>query len=281
MKLGRLLHGSGLGSLVHDSNKAGSEKKEEKEKKKEKKGHKHTAVYEIRRFWHAMFPWTELAGDRIRVPSTTEGDDGFRGRTIGADEWRVVQGNFAGPVGQWYAPDDANKPEVYMWTGITAAGDNHVLTAIPQYQHQSHEHDETGGLLPPYEWARLACLPTPVVIDDSWPSLLAAQREKSRLLETQSFISSRIADIDAQVKAVMDAKRERDPTVHQRYCGAQITGALYSVGLPDLRVAVHLAVQSGQLRNYDEYQWLFDLDKVFLLRERLSPVSLLSPPPAW
>ncbi len=276
MKLGRLLHGSGLGPRrVYDSNKIGPEKK------KEKKVHQHTVVDRICRFWRDVLPWVELGGNRICVPPTTEGQDGMRGLTIDADEWRVVQGNFAGPVGQWYASDDANKPEVFIWSGITAAGDNHELSAVPQYQHQNDDDDETSGFLPPYEWARLACLPTPVAIDDSWSSLLAAQREKSRLLETQSYISSRIADIDAQVRAAMDAKRERDPNVHQRYCGAQMTGALHSVGLPDLRTAVYLAVQSGRLHSDDEYEWLFDLDKVFLLRERLSPLSLLSPPPAY
>ena len=90
-----------------------------------------------------------------------------------------MQANFAGPVGQWYAPDDSDKPDAFI-ISTSAAGESLAVHTVPMYEDRQDEDS-----LPPYEWARLSNLPSPVVIGDSWPSLLAAQREKSRLLDTQ------------------------------------------------------------------------------------------------
>ena len=63
-----------------------------------------------------------------------------------------------------------------------------------------HDDGSSDAKLPPYEWARLSSLQLPVTIDDEWSTLLAAQREKSRLLETQAYISDRISEIDKKIK---------------------------------------------------------------------------------
>jgi hypothetical protein len=186
----------------------------------------------------------------------------------------VQQHNFPGPVNRYYAPDDPHKPEVYVFT---IPNGNHGLAPIPQYQHR---YDD-GHNPPPYEWARLSSLPTPVVVDDSWSSLHAAQREKSRLLETQFYLSSRIAEIDRKVRAVMDTKQERDPDLPDRYMGAQVSGALRAVGLPDHGGRIIRDIQAGRPVDRSEVEWLCDVHKLFEFRERLSPVSLLSPPPAY
>jgi hypothetical protein len=221
-----------------------------------------------------LCPWLEPSG-RICVPPTPYRPDGMVGLSIDRAEWELVQRNFSGPVGHWYAPDDPDKPDVFMYSH-TVNGENRGLAPIPLYQHRQ---DETN--LPPYEWARLSSLPTPVAVGDSWSSLHAAQREKSRLLETQAYISSRMAEIDRKVKAVMDTKLERDPKLPHRYCGAQMTGALHAVGLRDDRTRVCTALEAGRLQNTEPYAWIFELDKLFVLRKRLSPLSLLSSPPAY
>jgi hypothetical protein len=114
-----------------------------------------------------------------------------------------------------------------------------------------------------------------VVIDDAWPSLLAAQREKARLLDTQAYASSRIAEIDQKVRATMDAKQERDPDLRMRFVMAQVAGTLHAVGMSS-----EPRKRTGWLVGPADVNWLCDLDKLFVLRERLSPLSLLSPPPA-
>lgn len=233
---------------------------------------KKCAICRIRR---VLCPWLEPSG-RICVPPTPYRPDGMLGMSIDRAEWELVQRNFPGPVGHWYEPDDPDKPDVFMYSH-TANGENRGLAPVPLHQPR---HDGESNL-PPYEWARLSSLPTPVAVDDSWSSLHAAQREKSRLLETQSYISSRIAEIDRKVKAVMDTKLERDPMLYHRYCGAQMTGALQAVGLPDHRTLIERAIETGRLQSTEGYEWLFELDKQFVLRERLSPLSLLSPPPAY
>jgi hypothetical protein len=79
----------------------------------------------------------------------------------------------------------------------------------------------------------------------------------------------------------MDTKQERDPDLSNRYVGAQISGALRAVGLPDNGGRIIRDVQAGRPVDRSEVEWLWDLYKLFVWRERLSPVSLLSPPPAY
>ena len=269
MKFGSILRSPGS-SEAQNNNK----KKEIKEKKEKKQ-----KICRICRFRRLLFPWRE---PRICVPPTPYRPDNMIGASIDRREWEVVQANFAGPVGQWYAPDDPDKPDAFT-ISTSAAGESLAVHTVPMYEDRQDEDS-----LPPYEWARLSNLPSPVVIGDSWPSLLAAQREKSRLLETQDHISFRIAEIDRKVKAVMDTKLERDPKLHSRHCSAQMAGALFSVGLLDIRGDIRRAVDAGKLQTDEQYErllsqygWLFELDKVFVLRERLSPLSLLSPPPSY
>ncbi|KAK4154941.1 hypothetical protein C8A00DRAFT_32298 [Chaetomidium leptoderma] len=226
------------------------------------------------RFRRIVCPWLEPTS-KICVPPTPYRPDVLNGRSIDPGEWEVVQRNFPGPVGRYYSPDDPEKPEVYMFT---VPGESRGLAPVPQYQHR---HPGDRDSLPPYEWARLASLPTPVVVDDSWASLFAAQREKSRLLETRAYISDRIAEIDRKVRAVMDTKQARDPDLQMRFVIAQATGAIHAVGLPNNSHRLLGDLQAGRPVDSSELDWMCDLDKLFVLRERLSPLSLLSPPPAW
>jgi hypothetical protein len=207
----------------------------------------------------------------ICVPPATNQPDSLAGLWIDRDEWQIVQRNFPGPVGQYYSPDDPDKPEAYMFT---VPGESRGLAPIPHYQHRSDDDRS----LPPYEWARLSALPTPVVIDDSWSSLLAAQREKSRLLEMSSYAASRIAEIDREVRAVMDAKQERDPDLHRRFVAAQEAGALHAAGIPDNLWRMLRDYEAGREVDPAELDWRRHLRKLFLLRERLSPLSLFPPP---
>ncbi|KAK4042359.1 hypothetical protein C8A01DRAFT_33565 [Parachaetomium inaequale] len=224
------------------------------------------------RFRRVFFRWLEPAGS-ICIPPTPYRPDCLTGRSIDRNEWEVVQGNFPGPLNRYYTPDDPAKPEAYMYM---AHDESQRLVPIPQYQ-QRYDDDN----LPPYKWARLSNLPTPVVVDDSWPSLLAAQREKARLLETQSYVSSRIAEIDRKVGAVMDTKQKRDPDLQIRFVQAQMQGALFAVGLSDDARRTYEDVRAGRPVDPAEVGWLCELDKLFVLRERLSSLSLLSPPPAY
>lgn len=184
-------------------------------------------------------------------------------------DWETAQANFPGPLGQYYEPNDPNKPEVYMWSDLeTPSG----LIQIPAYQHRSDDDRN----LPPYEWARLCNLPTPITVDDSWASLLAAQREKSRLIETQSYIASRSAEIDRRIKAVMDTKVEQHPHVARHFISAQVVGTLLSVGLDDQLIPLLNALQAGHPPVDDaELHWRLDVEKQFVLRESLSPLSFL------
>ncbi|KAK4040969.1 hypothetical protein C8A01DRAFT_35025 [Parachaetomium inaequale] len=232
------------------------------------------------RFRRIFLPWLEPHGS-ICIPPTTYRPDDLAGHSIDRSEWEVVQANFPGPLGRYYSPEDPEKPEVYMYT---VPGRFRGLAPIPQYSPPGSGCNSNGGdsgaSLPSYEWARLSSLPSPVVVDDSWPSLFAAQREKSRLLETQSYLSSRIAEIDRKVRAVMDTKQERDPDLQMRFVRAQMSGALHAAGLPDNCGRIVRDVIAGRPVDMSEAGWLSDLDKLFVLRERLSGLSLLSPPPA-
>ncbi len=298
MKLHRLLRSSGQGSRRgKESCNASPEKQEEaakgvQKKDKGKPEHRKTTTVKTHRLRDALRRcWVARSGStRIRVPATTERDNLPWGFTIDADEWRVVQGNFTGPVGQWYEPDDMDKPDVYGWRRVTAEGLTVGIMPVPPYRPEPPDggNDETSSSSssrrpqpPSYEWARLACLPTPVMVDDSWSSLHAAQREKGRLFETQAYLASRIAEIDTQVRAVMDAKLEWDPMTPQRYCAAQMAGVLDAAGLDDPRQRLCRELETGQRRDFSGYEWVADPDKVIVLRERISPLSLLSPRPGY
>ncbi len=77
----------------------------------------------------------------------------------------------------------------------------------------------------------------------------------------------------------------------QNYCSAQMVGTLFSMGLLDIRGDIQRAVKAGKLQTveqygwlwsqygwlWSQYGWLYELDNVSVLRERLSPLSLLSP----
>jgi hypothetical protein len=199
------------------------------------------------RFRRVFFRWLEPPGS-ICIPPTPYRPDCLAGRSIDRDEWEVVQGNFPGPLNRYYTPEDPTKPEAYMYM---VQGENRGLAPIPQYQLR---YD--GDNLPPYKWARLSNLPTPVVVDDSWSSLLAAQREKARLLETQAYVSSRIAEIDRKVGAVMDTKQKRDPDLQMRFVQAQMAGALHAAGLPDNATQIYMEVWAGRPADPAELDWL-------------------------
>lgn len=173
--------------------------------------------------------------DRICVPPSEYRPDYLTGYSADRREWKAVQRNFPGPC--------------------LSTNTDMTTTTLPR----------TSG--------RVSLMP--VVIDDGWPSLLAAQREKARLLDTESYISSRIADIDQKVRAIMDAKQERDPDLQMRFVMAQVAGTLHAVGMSS-----NPSKQTGWLVDPADVNWLYDLDKLFVLRDRLSPLSLLSPPPA-
>jgi hypothetical protein len=73
----------------------------------------------------------------------------------------------------------------------------------------------------------------------------------------------------------MDAKQERDPDLQMQFVMAQVAGTLHAVGMSS-----NPRKQTGWLVDPADVNWLCDLDKLFVLRERVSPLSLLSPPPA-
>lgn len=140
------------------------------------------------------------SGDRVVVARPAAGWDSLGGWSIDRHEWELVERwHFPGPLGHYYAPDGPDTPDVF------APG------AVPQYRggHGDDDDDDDDALPPPYEWARLSSLPLPVRIDESWSSLFAAQREKSRLLDTERYIAGRIREMDNRIQTVMDEKLER------------------------------------------------------------------------
>jgi hypothetical protein len=238
MKFYRLLRSSSRGSrLGQESCNPGPEKQEEavKDVQREDKGKKERKTAPTNRIHRLRAAlrrcWVKRSGrTRILVPPTTERDCLPWGFTIDADEWRVVQGNFTGPVGQWYEPDDMDKPDVFVWRRATAEGGTVGIMPVPQYRPESPDGND---------------------------------------------------EIDMQVRAVMDAKLERDPMMPQRYCAAQMAGVLDAVGLVDPRHRLDHELETGQRRDLSGYEWVVDIDKLFVLRERISPLSLLSPPPGY
>ncbi|KAH6627940.1 hypothetical protein F5144DRAFT_549328 [Chaetomium tenue] len=221
--------------MVHDANPVNGQTPKPAYRRKKKKSKPELADTEEKdaqpekcrwcRFRGMFFPWRKPC-DRICVPPTEYQPDRFAGYSVDRREWEVVQGNFSGPLNQYYAPDDPDKPEVYMYM---VPGETQGLAPVPQ-----------------------------------------------------------ITEIDRKVKAIMDAKQERDPDLQMRFTMAQMGGALHAAGLSAIPYidgqgisATHTdgQVQISRRTEPAEDEWLCDLDKVFVLRERLSPLSLLSPPP--
>ena len=87
----------------------------------------------------------------------------------------------------------------------------------------------------------------------------------------------------------MDLKEWNDPkiysrSIHAQFAGAihaQFAGAIHAAGLTDSRWQITDDVYAGRPVDMSGAEWACELTKHYLLRERLSPVSLLSPPPAW
>lgn len=133
-----------------------------------------------------------------------------------------------------------------------------LLRAVPQYRHPDSP--------PPYMWAAVSSLPRPVTIGGSWSSLHAAQRQNSQLLEVEKYISSCLAEIDAQRSSVMRVKWEE---MH----GLDVSALVF-------RTVVQL---EGVLFccHHDTLVVTQELVKINWLRERLSLVSLFSQGLLW
>ncbi|KAK3334143.1 hypothetical protein B0T19DRAFT_399738 [Cercophora scortea] len=193
---------------------------------------------------------------------------------IDRDEWEIVQQNFPGPLGYHYDDDDPEKPNMYA-NGYPSRG----FCVYPHSQVQRHEPETSAP--PPYKWARVANLPTPVKITTKhWSSLLAAQREKSKLLAAQEYISTRLAEITTQSEAVMKIKRQEQligggyDAVHM---ALQLQSILFEAGIPNLLVDPEPGAPIRTAEDFERVNFHRDIMKAVYVRERLSPVSFVWP----
>ena len=173
---------------------------------------------------------------------------------IDAKDWAIAESNFFAPLNYHIDPDSESKTDEWcmVWDpGMEAA----VLRAVPQYQHPDSP--------PPYKFAAVSSLPRPVNIGDSWSSLYAAQREKSRLLEIKDYVSSRLAEIDEKISSAMRVKRAEMKDL-------DLTALL-------LRTEAQLAHTSISDVSLSDVMPTIELAKINWIRERMSPVSLFWP----
>ncbi|KAK4186700.1 hypothetical protein QBC35DRAFT_256176 [Podospora australis] len=198
-----------------------------------------------------------VSGTREVIIQRRPEDGGPKRLVITAEEWNMVERyNFQGPVGFYYNPDDPEKPEAY-----TAIGDRDG--GLYFQQPDRFQGDEDQDSPPAYEWARVASLPTPVVVKSTWPSLFAAQCEMSQLLETQKYINTRLKELDTSVRTVLQHVNQRSPHFMDQYILAQVVGTTFAAGIceengPDDE-------QSVATEDADNYK--SDLVKICSLRE--------------
>jgi len=96
---------------------------------------------------------------------------------------------------------------------------------------------------------------------ESWPSLYAAQREKSKLLAIQEYISTRIAEINSQTGSIIKVKQTQIPTLELQH------------------LSLHGILRLGRVINRPSVDSVAEILKINLVRERLSPVSLYAHQP--
>ncbi|KAM7195158.1 hypothetical protein V8F33_006832 [Rhypophila sp. PSN 637] len=184
---------------------------------------------------------------------------------VDANEWAIVQQNFPAPLGYHFDPDDPDKTEAYGVAFDQGEGTLRVRV-VPQYDYSANESTNP----PTYRWATISALPRPVEIDSSWACLFAAQRELSNLFEIHEYISSRITEIKARVASVIRAKKMETPMLETSYILAQ--------GYIPLEAVLGLTQDNWMEKGcYSEV--MDDMCKIALLRELISPVSLLAMDP--
>ncbi|KAK3989746.1 hypothetical protein QBC44DRAFT_308318 [Cladorrhinum sp. PSN332] len=191
------------------------------------------------------------------------------GKHIDPEEWdRIEKYTFTGRrPGHPYSPDDPDKPEAYEFVGRLQGDRDLIATRL---------YENTGP--PPYKFSRVANLPLPVPIEAGnlfWSSVYAAQREKLQLLDTRSYITSRIAEIDWGIRKALAARLDGDPEASFWHIQAQIFGALHEAGWQHCRDVYgnHHRPVSDPATGPEE-EWLEELHNLFFVRERLSEVSL-------
>lgn len=188
---------------------------------------------------------------------------------VDPEDWSIAQRNFAAPPGHPFDPDDPEKPEEFA-PGPRRLNSPGCFGRVPQHpwrpprDPESTENDnETTP--PAYAWAAVSVLPQPTEITN-WPAIFAAQREMSRLLEIQSYIETRIAEIKSQCIERLRENVVGIPAWQFKYLRIRLL-ALLSPVVRDL--AAHSG--DGDLSRLRQ-----EMTKVLFVRERLSPVSFLS-----
>ncbi|KAK4205358.1 hypothetical protein QBC40DRAFT_271573 [Triangularia verruculosa] len=199
-------------------------------------------------------------------------------------EWRLVaRHHFGEELGQYYHDPESNpeeKPEVYttLGNGDLPERGNWTVCNVPRYQHRYNDNHP-----PPYDWVQASQLPLPVEIDESWSSLHAAQRELNRLRHVDAYVSNRLKYLNRELQETMDKKLKEDTWLDSRYVWAQRRGMLHAVGLGDVEQSEeHVDWERHGCRGpppdgAEGTDWVFDVDKSIIVRERLSGVGLFSP----
>ncbi|KAM7204847.1 hypothetical protein V8F33_001436 [Rhypophila sp. PSN 637] len=188
---------------------------------------------------------------------------------VDPEDWAIVQRNFIAPLGHPFDPDDPEKPEEFVPIFCRGVLDNlHcAYSQVPQHpwppREQEFTKDDKETTPPSYDWAAVSVLPQPTAIRN-WSAIFAAQREMSRLLEIQSYIESRIAEIKSQCIEKLKVRVVDIPTWQFSYLRARM------VALLSRRVRLTEYPGDSDLRLRQE------MTKVLFVRERLSPVSFLS-----
>ncbi|KAM7208396.1 hypothetical protein V8F20_001374 [Naviculisporaceae sp. PSN 640] len=187
-------------------------------------------------------------------------------------DWEVVQRNFVAPLGHPFDPDDPEKPEEAVplslrpefWPGWS-------LYRVPQHpwslrgQESTENKKETTP--PSYDWAAVSTLPQRTEITN-WPAVFAAQREMSRLLEIQSYITARITEIKSQCVETVKKRVKNIPTWQYAYLHTRMCALLSPIlGFTE----VHGDSDLARLKQLKQ-----EMTKILFVRERLSPVSFLS-----
>lgn len=191
---------------------------------------------------------------------------------IDPEDWGIVQRNFIAPLGHPFDPDDPDKPEEYAPRTHSLTGLCCCFSQAPQHpwpppraDHQESPTDIKETTPPSYNWAAVSVLPQPTEITN-WSAIFAAQREMSRLIEIQSYIETRIAEIKNQCMEKLKERVGGFPTWQFTYLNTR-TLALLS---PLVRLTGE-DPGDGDLNRLSQ-----EMTKVLFVRERLSPVSFLS-----
>lgn len=201
-------------------------------------------------------------------------------------EWAFVeQHNFGGPLGRAPTGEEGVQPEEF---GIWDEGDNKFRAQFVQPEDLFRNTLVEPDMPPGYEWAAVSTLPLPVKIERSekqeatiereyqvWASVYAGRREKEELLAIQTYITTRINEIDERTEAVLRPRITKYTALRCRYHQAQAVRLMEAAGIrepttPDRRC--------GAVEHYPfsplGFRPCSDLMKTCIVRDRLSSASI-------